>query len=618
MTQVSRPDARRSTLPVLLVALVIMSGGGGLVGLPSWVVIVVASIPWFLYTSRRWGVALAVAVIAIGNLWALLVLMMATSAVRLPMLPTVLGAYMVLGVVGSVLVSRLLSRPFTGLANWTAWLSLIVGPVVWLVSIALSTVIPGAAKFLWVMSNDQANNLLFARQIIYGGGIAVGTNENPVPLPTALLALVMSSGRAGVASNGLLRHDIAAFVQVWAIIIALLCFFSGMLAAQIARAATDRRLVIAVVGAAGSVVPLSWFFTSYPVDYGFLSAHVALVIILPSVIAAIGSPAHPRFAFGIQCLAGTCLLAVWSPLVTIPAVLAFVILLVHRREFWPLRGTSIWFPVVGVVQLALYAVGVALPSFLSLRAFLKAPGGVYEFPHWMLPVLAGTAVLLATVSFWRRRRLLFLVALGVAAGALLGLGGLLFLTRLAPNPWTYYPTKYAWIASTIFVIMIIGLLPAAAARAFRHVGLRAATIGVVVMVTAGIVVAAPPSDELHTWRQPIVWILAGEVNGHGDEVAEKILDAADLKHPAIFWQSGDPHQLFINFWLLEVAANSMTDSNALRVASYGGYHENKIGDLCSLMTTLRGDVTVYTANSSLQSEIDSACPSLGTRVVVRR
>ncbi len=615
---VGRAGRGQSALLIVLAILVVVAGVGGFVGLPSWVVLVAASVPWLFYAWRCWGAALAVTAIVVGNFWALLVLMMATSVMHLPMLPTILITYVVIGLGGVFLVSWLTPSSLGTSASRAVWLSALVGPAVWLASIGLSTVIPGAAKLLWVMSNDQANNLLFARQIIYGGGIAIGSNQNPVPLPTGFLALVMSSGRADVASSELLRHDIVAFVEVWTIVIALLCFFSGLLAAHITLAATDRRPIVVAVGAAGSVVPLSWFFTSYPVDYGFLSAHVALVIILACVVAAIASPARPRIAFGIQCMAATDLLAVWSPLVAIPAMLALVILLVHRRRFWPLRGASIWFPAVGVVQLVLYGLGVALPSFLSLRAFLKAPGGVYDFPHWMLPILACVAVLLAVASFWQRRRVVLFAVVGAAVGALLGLGGLLFLTRLAPDPWTYYPTKYAWIASTIFVIMIMGLLPAVAEPLFRRIGARIAAVGVVVVVAAGIVVMAPPSDEMHTWRQPIVWILAGEVNGPGDEVAEKILAAADLEHPSIYWQSGDPNQLFINFWLLEVAANSMTDSNALRVASYGGYHENKISDLCSLMTTLGGNVAVHTASSSLQSKIDLTCPSLGARVIIER
>ncbi|QNE45988.1 hypothetical protein F1C58_03040 [Glaciihabitans sp. INWT7] len=407
-------------------------------------------------------------------------------------------------------------------------------------------------------------------------------------------------------------------MQVWALLIALLCFLTGLLTAQIVRLIVDRPRIAAMVGVTGSIVPLSWFFTSYPLDYGFISTHFALVIVLGCVLVSIRPGQHQRIAFTLLCLAATCLLAVWSPLVLIPATIAAALIVSHRRAFLPLSGRDAFIPWFGLIQVAAYGIGIALPSFLSLRAFLKAPGGVFAFPHWMFPVLAAIAVLLAGVALWRNHKAALVAIVGVATGALLGLGGLLFFTRNAPDPWTYYPTKYAWIASAVLVVMIIGLLPAAVAAVSKRGAVRMVAVAVAAAAATGIVGAAPPSDALHNWEQPIVWILSGNVVGAGDDVAEKILTAADLKHPAIYWQSRERHQLFINFWLLEVAADSMTKSNALRVASYGGYNEDKILDLCSIMKTLGGSVRVHTANSGLESQIASACPTLGARVIVNR
>ncbi|CAN5207071.1 hypothetical protein BH09ACT1_BH09ACT1_02320 [soil metagenome] len=603
---------------LILGALVLGTGIGGLFGLPSWVPIVVASVPWVLFARARWGAALAVVVVIVLDLWALFLLMMITERAHLPMLPTALAAVTLAGLVGCLAIARSRFATFTVGFERNVWIASAIGPVVWIVSILLSTVVPGAARYLWVMSNDSANNMLFARQIVYSGGIAVGFNQNPVPLPTGLMALVMSSGRHRVDAADLLRHDVGALVQVWTIVIALFCFLAGVLVARLVRASTDRRPVVIVAAAAGSLIPLSWFFTSYPVDYGFLSTHVAIVIILASVIAALSSSAHPHIALALQCFAATCLLAVWSPLVAIPALLAAAIIVANWRRFLVWRSLGTAFVALGIIQLAVYGLLVTVPSFLTLRAFLQAAGGVYAFPHWMLPALALAAVVLSAVAFWRTRRVMVVVIVGLAIGSLLGLAGLLLITRRAPDPWTYYPTKYAWVASTTLALVVLALLVSVLARTFAHRWGRVAALGLIVVITAGTVIAAPPSDKLHTWRQPIAWILGGSVNGDGDEVADRILDAANLEKPAIYWQSGNPHQLFINFWLLEIAANSMTDSNALRVASYGGYHEKRIGDLCSLMTTLGGHVRVHTASVTLRSEIASACPTLDARVIVGR
>lgn len=609
---------RPSPFAISFASIVVATGIAGLFGLPCWIVISLSSAPWLLFLRERWGGSIAFVAIVIVNLWAILGVMMGTTMTHLPITPTVIVLWGLTGLAGVVKLDRQVRGLPSPIRARSVWFSALVGPVIWLGSIALSSFVPGAARYLWVMSNDMANNLLFAREIIYRGGIGVGFNENPVPLPAAVLALAMSSGRTSVPSETLLRHDIGAFVQVWALLIALLCFVTGVLTAQIVRLTVDRPLIVATVGIAGSMVPLSWFFTSYPLDYGFVSTHFALVIVLGCVLVSIRPGPHQRVVFALLCLSATCLLAVWSPLVLIPAMIAAALIVTHRRAFLPLTGRAAFAPWFGLIQVAAYGIGVALPGFLSLRAFLKAPGGVFAFPHWMLPVLAVIAVLLAGLALWRNHKAELVTIVGVAAGALLGLGGLLFFTRNAPDPWTYYPTKYAWIASAALLVSIIGLLPAAVAALSQRSAVRMTAVAVVVAACAGIVVAAPPSDELHSWEQPIAWILSGNVVGTGDEVAEKIITTADLEHPAIYWQSGEKHQLFINFWLLEVAANSMTKSNALRVASYGGYHEEKILDLCSLMTTLGGSVRVYTANNGLESQIASACPTLGARVIVNR
>ena len=218
-------------------------------------VVVVASVPWLVLLRECFSTGGAVASVILADLWLILSLTMLTAALRLPMLATVLPVWIVLGIAGACLCARLTALKTPSIPNAMVWLPALAGSVAWFCAMIANDVLSGSAKLSWVMRGDSANNVLFAREIIYRGGIGVGINENPVPLPPALMAISMALGRPYVPSAALLRHDIAAFAQVWVLLIALTCLLVGVAAAAITRAATERPVIIGVVSAAASLLP---------------------------------------------------------------------------------------------------------------------------------------------------------------------------------------------------------------------------------------------------------------------------------------------------------------------------------------------------------------------------
>lgn len=586
-------------------------------GPPSWLSFVVSSLPWLVALRERFGAGLAVATVFFVDLWLVLSLTMLTAAVHLPMLGTLLMVFTVVGLVG-VWQCRGMVFSIPAQANAAVWLPALIGPVVWFASMVANDLLPGTAKLTWVMRGDSPNNLLFAREIIYRSGIGVGPNENPVPLPSALLAVSMESGRSGVASAELLRHDITAFSNLWILLIAVTCLTAGVVASSLTRSVTNCSLVIGVISGAASLLPLSWLFTSLPLEYGFFSSHVAFPIAFVAFIAFLGSRAHPAMAFGLLCLGASLLFAVWSPLVLLPAALAVMIVIQQWRQLVATRGAALVWVTLCSAQLVLYAFGVVLPSLLHLRGFLIAQGATFVLPHAALLVVGVGAVFLGIVAFrsWRSVPLMGVVA--VVGGSVAALGALLFLTRHEPSPWTYYPLKFLWMATVICLVLLIGLIPAALVSLRDSRPVRMLSVAVVVALAAAVVLIAPPSDALHRWTQPVLWILAGQVTGRADVASELILRGGNLEKPTLYWQSRVDDQDFVNFWLLEVAANSMTKSNALRVFSYGIYDEKKVSDLCKILVLLPKGATIQTSNSDLEALVKKTCPSREPNVAFSR
>jgi len=473
---------------------------------------------------------------------------------------------------------------------------------------AVSSVIPNAARVAWVMLGDSANNIIFAREIIYRGGVGIGAGENPVPLPSALMAIVMAAGRGDIAPQDFLRHDIGAFAQVWMLLIALTCFFAGGVVAAIVRSRGARPLLIAVAAGAGSLLPLSWFFTGYPIEFGFYNTHVALPIVFAGFLVYLASDRHPAVALGVLGLSATLLLAVWSPLVLMPAMLGVVVLIRHWRAVLATRGAGLVVLLVGVVQLLAYGLLVVLPSLLRNSGFLSAPGGAYGFPKWLMAGLAVFAVLGALLAFrsLRSRVVLGVVAIVVASG--LGLGALLFVTRAEANPWSYYPLKFLWLASTVLVVLVFGLAIAVAQSLFRHQFLRIASVAVVAAVTLGFFTWVPSSAAGYAWKDPIPRILSGEVLGVGDRGAEEIFALADPEQSHFFWHSDDPLEGVKNFWVLQMWSDSMTENLDLKYAAYGLYDPSNIHELCRIVGLMGGGTIVHTGLPQLSSEVDAACP----------
>src|SRR5690606_34431762 len=144
-----------------------------------------------------------------------------------------------------------------------------------------------------------------------------------------------------------------------------------------------------------------------------------------------------------------------------------------------------------------------------------------------------------------------------------------FITRNSANPWSYYPLKFAWLAAVIIVVLIVGLAGAFVARRFR--GRWTASAGFTLLAVGTIVFLnwAPSSGLGYVWKEPVDRLVTGEFLGDGDQVAEQIFELATLDQAHVLWKSGDPYEGSINFWVLQLWSDSMTENIDLKHFAYG-------------------------------------------------
>ena len=114
---------------------------------------------------------------------------------------------------------------------------------------------------------------------------------------------------------------------------------------------------------------------------------------------------------------------------------------------------------------------------------------------------------------------------------------------------------------------------------------------------------------------PVQRILSGQVLGTGDEVLEQIVGATETGQSHFLWQTGDPAEGSINFWLLQMWADSMNENIELKQAGYGLYDDEDIDELCRVVGLMGGGTIVHTNTGDLQDDVDRACPGEQITVV---
>ncbi len=487
--------------------------------------------------------------------------------------------------------------------------AILLGPVVFLYSIIVVSLRIGSPYISWVTNNDSANNILIMRTLLYSDGVTFGPGQNPVPLTHSLMAQVTLPGREFLESSEILRQDLFSLTILWTFIILLICLMSGILSLSITRSLIPNPTAgaISLSAGIGSTVPLLWFISGYPIEYGFLNSQIVILVLLTSLVIVFSSKKRPYLSLSLLFVSATLVLASWSPLIVFSGAILLVgimTILKERKKPTVLEGASV---VASMIQFLTYVFFSVIPVYLSDSGALASTGGALQFSPYLLPVSILIALLLVTVSSPSKLSPIFLVTLLMSV---LSLAGLAFLLYRASG-WTYYPMKYAWTSSVILLLVLPGLLvPFIRAVSRKMLSLNVSS-ALALLITCLAVVSIQP--DFRTTVPPLSMFEDSSQSQVANSTINFVMATADLENPRILWSTNNPSQAQINFWLLQIAANGLgspgpTDTWYLRVSAYemlGGRQDPEF--FCELTRRLGPGVEVYTSDPNLDSLASSSC-----------
>ena len=587
--------------------------------LAPFLVLAIAACPWVAWGAARVGSAIAGATALAAACVLVLVGFTEGAVATIDPVLTTMGLAVAAFAAGLVLVIR--SRP-TRLPRRTLAVAAASGTglVVWCIGLLVARVLPESDSESWAMIGDGANNVQIARGMLADSGYVPGTGVQ-VPLQSELLTLAMWPGRTMDGLGELLQHDAAALASFWAL--ALGVTGVTIAAAVVSALRTARLLPTAIVAAVASLLTLTWFVSGLPVEWGYLNVHVALPLALAAWPAYLRSSEHPRAAL-VACLAlAAVVLTSWSPLVVVPGALAVTIAIRHRELF----GTWGWRRVLPLLLVSAAVGGVFfvvyVPAFVAGLGVLAVNGN--GFPV-LIGVVVGASVITIACSLLpgldrvTRDGLRVTVAAGAA-----GIGVLVALGLPDPDVFeNYYPAKLCWFVIVILVVTsasgaarsLVATLPA------RRIAFVAAPAAIVVFAAAAVL---PPLDA-PGYRAPSPWVrmLTGSVWNTGDDAVDLMADLEESESIALLWDSENPDEAMINYWVLDFRGSGVTgqpEARSVTAIAYRKFHDlgttqpESEARLCTLGEYLDGPLVAYTDDPTLETRIDDKCDDLPITVV---
>ena len=477
------------------------------------------------------------------------------------------------------------------------------GAIVWLAALGLSHLLPTAAPMSWAMAGDSAPHTALSIAVAEAHGVtpAVLVND-PVPLLHVIIAEV--GGERMVTS---VTVAVGAMASTWAVLIALSGLMAGLVARELSRRRGGSRATSDFIALVGGILPLTWFVTGYPMNYGFVNSHLVLVLTLMVVAAALALRDGPWWSAVILTVSGTALLVAWSPLVilTVPVFVVASVRIWMTRER-PSRASGVLLA-VALGAAAAYVLGYQLKVLSSTQTALATDGGLAHFPEWMLPTTVLVCVALAWIPRPRDRWLAFALSAFGAAGIV----GLVATVELAGNPlagpWTYYPHKFAWQLAVTLLVIIVGLAGGIAAKRRREAGAVLAIMALVVVGALGGLGVVPSSTVRNMVANPVVGIVAGSVYGSGDRVYDEVVAASMSSKIPVLWKSGDPREQWVNHWTLEIARAGRSDE-ARAILHTRSYFLVDAASVCELRQALGENLVVLVEHQQASAELRAACP----------
>lgn len=569
----------------------------------------VAITPWALWLVVRYGGSMAAAVLAICLPTAALLLGVVASTTALDFTVFSGVAFACSAAVGGfiavprVLVGAGVAALRDLLKTW--WVGL--GGALWVAaavfhSLGFISLADGSLR------NDSGNNIVFAMDIVHAGGVEVVEPDNPVPLPHALLAFLFAAHPRDIAGN------MDVYTLTWTASIAGTCLLTGALALMVARRLGAPDALAVTAGAVASLMPHAWVVTGFALQFGFFNATLTLMLILASAIVALEASARPTLAAVLLCASGTAIAATWTPLTIVPIALFAIAAFRNWRRLLTRRSLAALTPMV-LVAIS-FALGVAVPSYLSLHAVLAGGGGIL-----ILPRITGVAALGVSLAvgalMLRRAPRAAAVVVAVPLSAIVALGLLLASAANDGSAWAYYTYKLNWLSGCLG-LLIAGA--AAVALIMRIRRRRVANIVVFVGVAAFVTLGLVPQASAHRYvRYLTPAVTDPAVVASSSPVAEEVRRRVSEPGVQVAIGTGSMDEA-ANFLTLLFAASDphldITDAQKERVRS-AAYASADVSDegWCNINAILEGQLMVRTSSAERASSLGDTCPNLAVTYV---
>jgi hypothetical protein len=362
-------------------------------------------------------------------------------------------------------------------------------------------------------------------------------------------------------------------------------------------------------------------------DLGQSNAHVVIVLIAASVLAAADAERHLPLSLSVLLAATGLLVITWTPFAAVPVALALLVNRQTKRARLDQRHTLAWqLPGFTVAAWTLVVYGRGLLSafvttdpevnYATVKTYARP--GYWERignPYWWplsIAVLLVAVLLIGLLA--RRARGTALVAGLSTAGLVVGMLSFVALTRRLPVHLDYFPAKYLSLAT-------ICLLPIVAGASLRVFAERPhfAPRGVVtacLAVACGLAIAAPLPPATSRWGFTPLLIARGDHYGTGAQVAGRIVDFTSNDALVLPWRYDPPFDTPV--LLMDSALGPDVDETLLDPVRYVlRNYRNDFGTpvACLLADSSLIPVVLVTRDPHLQDEVNESCPN--ARLTVR-
>lgn len=598
-------------------------------GLPPVVLSALVIVMWLVAGTRRWGLALASGVVAVGWTAAILV---AQSLTPLVGVDARVGSSIVILAAGAAVVpfARRVAPERAARPDAGAVLAAAAGPALWLAGLAMGAR-PGGGGLAWAMYRDSTMDLWVMRQIVeYRGIPSLGRLFIAQPPPHAL-SVAMTNPRASIATS---PDSAMAFLvghaSGWIVTLSLSAFLGGTIVIAMAWRAGGSpaaRWSVRLGAALASTLMMSFPLAGVPMDLGQTNVPMLLALLLASVAAALG--ARDRLvllAVSVELASAAVIVAAWPPLASVPTLLAAA-LAWRSRSLHASRDTRLAWTLPGIFlfgwSLAVYGMPViaALARWKTAYMTEIATTTTHENPgHWESYTnpysypLAGVLVLalvVLTLLTWRVERVAAVTAVATVAALAAAFATAVGALGGVPAQLPYFPAKMLYIATAVLVPLAVALVTRAMIQA-RSDRIVASLALAAVVATASVEAVRAPLD---AWAPPPLLIARGAHFGTDADVVRPFVENASSEELRLPWRHSPPHDTTV----------------ALMMSSVGpAVHELVLQGMRAVLRTERGDfstpvacdlaraeqrpLVLITRDAALEAEVAALCPEEGIRV----